>query len=76
MLALEDLHTLSYAAALIRSADGAVDSIAVTLPALDTTARHGLERACGLAVAESPIEVEIAFGRATTVVRVARPGRL
>lgn len=75
-LELEDLHTLAYAAAFVRGAADGADSIVVTLPPLDGDGAAGLERACGLAVVATPLEVEVAFGPTATTIRLGRPGRL
>lgn len=75
-LALEHLHTLSYAASFIRGVGEAADSIAVTLPPLEREAARALERACELAVEAGSLEAEISFAPAATTVRFARPGRL
>lgn len=75
-LAVEHLHTLSYAASFIRNVGEDADSIAVSLPPLEREAERALERACELAVGAGSLEAEISFSSETTIVRFARPGRL
>lgn len=73
-LVVDDLRTLSYAAAFLRDARTRATSIAVTLPAYEGAAAAALERVCALAVEAAPLEVDIEFATGHTTVCLSRVG--